>query len=216
MRLPSDTQRRFFEQAATQYQADLAADTFAQAYLTGRGIGPEAARSHRLGVVRNPLKGHEQFTGRLVIPYVTPAGVVTFSFRCLQNHVCKDVNCPKYLPPEGMERTLYNVLDFRKDSTVVYVCEGEIDTLSLSLSGFPAIGVPGATHWKPHFTRCFMDYAQVFCVADGDEAGRKMGHLLASEVQARIIRPPRGADVNDLYTQGGAHAVQQWLAGATG
>lgn len=214
----------FFERAASQYQSDLAADTRAQGYLMGRGIGPEAAATFRLGVLRNPLSGHEQFLGRLSIPYVTPSGVVTFTFRCLEDHVCKDTvlytngrgqeaTCRKYRAPEGMERTLFNVGDFRKDSQVIYICEGEIDTLTLSLCGFPAIGTPGVKQWKDHFTRCFTPYPQVVCVADGDEAGYRMGQFLAKEVGARIIRPPKGDDVNSIYARGGASAVRTWLTG---
>lgn len=225
MHLPSDELKAFFEQAASQYQRDLAADTNAQAYLTSRGIGPQAAATFRLGVLRSPLLGHEQFRNRLAIPYITPHGIVTFTFRCLAGHVCKDTvigetkegkprYCPKYRAPEGMERTLYNVLDFKKDSDTIYVCEGEMDAISLSLSGFAAIAVPGVHQWKPHFTRCFQDYTSVFVVADGDEAGYRLGAFLSTEIKARAVRPPKGEDVNSIYSKGGAPAVQQWLIGA--
>lgn len=227
MQLPSSEQMTFFEVAASQYQKDLSGDTYAQGYLKGRGIGPEIAGTFRLGVVRNPLLSHERFGGRLCIPYITPSGVVTFAFRCLENHVCKETivgrrkdgsprYCPKYTAPDGMERTLYNVLDFKKDSQAVYVCEGELDTLTLSACGFPAIGLPGVSQWKPYFTLPFRDYTQILCVADGDDAGYKLGRFLSGELKARILRPPVGQDVNSIYSQGGVHAVQQWLAGATG
>lgn len=226
MELPSDEQKAFFERAASQYQTDLSRDMSAQAYLRSRGIGPEIAATFRLGVLRNPLLGHEQFKDRLSIPYITPHGVVTFTFRCLQQHVCKDtvlyvnkqgreITCKKYRAPEGMERTLYNVLDFKKDSDTVYVCEGEIDALTLSSCGYAAIAIPGVSQWKPHFTRCFADYAQVFVVADGDEAGYRLGAFLSTEIKARAVRPPKGEDINSIYSKGGTDAVRQWLAGAT-
>ena len=40
----------------------------------------EAARLARLGVVVEPEVGHEQFAGRLSIPYITKSGVV--GLRC--------------------------------------------------------------------------------------------------------------------------------------
>lgn len=226
MKLPSPEQRAFFEQAASQYQRSLSADTAVQGYLRSRGIGPEVAGTYRLGVVHDPLLGHEQFRGRLAIPYITPRGVVTFTFRCLQNHVCKDTvvgttregkprYCPKYRAPSGMDRTLYNVLAFRQDSDTIYVCEGEIDALTLSVCGFPAVAVPGVSQWKDHFTKCFTEYTQVFVVADGDEAGYRLGAFLAKEIGARAVRPPAGSDCNSIYAKGGTHAVQQWLTGAT-
>lgn len=226
MQLPSPEQKQFFEQAASSYQLQLAGDTSAQAYLRSRGIGPQVAASYHLGVLREPLLGHEKFRNRLSIPYITPSGVVTFTFRCLQDHVCKDtvlfvngqgkeVKCKKYRAPDGMERTLYNVLDFKKPSDTIYVCEGEIDALTLSVCGFAAVAVPGVSQWKAHFTRCFMDYNQVFVVADGDEAGYRLGAFLSTEIKARAVRPPKGEDVNSMYTKGGTYAVQQWLRGAT-
>lgn len=226
MELPSSEQMLFFEKAAAQYQTDLASDTAVQAYLTARGIGPRIAATFRLGVLRNPLPGHEVYRGRLAIPYITPlGGVVTFSFRCLEDHVCKDtvlfvndkgvpVTCKKYKAPEGMDRTLYNVGDFKKDADAIYICEGEIDTLTLSVCGFAAIGTPGVSQWKPQFTRCFADSAQIFCVADGDDAGYKMSRFLAAELKARTVRPPRGEDVNSLYVKGGEDGIRRWLAGA--
>lgn len=228
MKLPSSEQRIFFEQAVSQYQRDLSSDTAAQGYLKSRGIGPETAATYRLGVVRSPLLSHEHYAGRLCIPYLTPAGPVNFTFRCIEGHICKDVvryvdsegkehRCVKYLAPQ-IDRTLYNVGDFRKDGTAIYICEGEIDTLTLSACGFPAVGVPGVSQWKDHFTRCFADYVdggQIFCVADGDDAGLKMARFLSSELKARIIRPPKGEDINSIYTKGGADAVRTWLSGAT-
>lgn len=227
MELPSFELRNFFEQAASQYQSDLRGDTPAQAYLRSRGIGPEIAATFRLGVVRAPAPGHEPYRGRLAIPYLTPGGVVTFSFRCLQDHVCKDtvlgvtsegkpIKCRKYRAPDDLDRTLYNVGDFKKDAPSIFLCEGEIDTLTLSICGFSAIGVPGVNNWKSHYSQCFSDYAdagQVFCVADGDDAGYKMGRFLSSELKARTIRPPKGEDVNSIYVKGGADAVRGWLQG---
>lgn len=226
MELPSSEQRLFYERAATQYQNDLAGDTNAQAYLQSRGIGPEAAATFRLGVLRNPLAGHEQYRGRLALPYLTPQGVITFSFRCLAGHDCKETvlgvdpetgkerYCKKYTAPEGVDRMLYNVLAFKLDSETIYVCEGEIDAITLSICGFPAVAVPGVKNWKPFFDRPFNDYVHVYCVADGDKAGRELAKLLVNEIKAHPIRPPRGEDVNSLYVKGGIDGVRQWLSGA--
>lgn len=217
MRLPSSEQRIFFEQAASQYQRDLAANTTGQEYLTSRGIGPETAGTFRLGVVDHPLLGHEQFRGRLCIPYLTPGGVVTFTFRCLAGHDCKTADCRKYLAPEGEDRTLFNVLAFKSEAEDIYICEGEIDAITLSMCGFAAIAVPGVSQWKAHFTRCFADYqdgGRIFCVADGDDAGYKLGRFLAAEIKARPVRPPQGQDCNSLYVQGGEDGIRRWLQGA--
>lgn len=210
MQTLSVEQRRFFEQAVSQYQSDLASPggTAARNYLTGRGIGPEAVARFRLGVVTSPLVGHESFRGRLVIPYLTPAGPVNFSFRCLRPHVCKDVGCPKYLPIEGMERNMYNVLDLKQRSPFICVTEGELDALTLSICGMPAVGVPGVKQWKAHFSRCLADFDVIYALGDGDDAGGKFSSFLAKEARARPIRMPKGKDCNDIYRERGAEGLR--------
>jgi DNA primase len=205
----SEEQRRFFEQAASTYQQDLAGDTSAQAYLASRGLGPSALGTFRLGAVRRPLPGHEQYQGRLAIPYLTPAGVVNIRFRCLQQHECE--GHPKYLSAEGAGTNLFNVLDLKKDSPFICVAEGEIDTMSLSLAGLPAVGVPGVDTWQKHFGRCLEDFDVIYAFGDGDKAGSKFSNFLARETRARPIRMPSGEDCNSLFQKGGADALRRLL-----
>ncbi|TXS35084.1 hypothetical protein EAO77_37955 [Streptomyces sp. t39] len=146
--------------------------------------------------------------GRLCIPYITPSGVVNFSFRCLKRHVCSEDGCPKYLPIEGVERNIYNVLDLKRDSPFICVVEGELDALTLSMCGMPAIGLPGVKQWKKHFSRCLEDFDVIYAFGDGDKAGRQFGSFLAKEARARPISMPQGMDVNALYLQGGADALR--------
>lgn len=211
MQTLSAAERQFFELAASTYQNDLAGDTSAQAYLASRGLDLRAANTSRLGVVRTPLVGHENLRGRLVIPYVTPSGVVNFSFRCLRQHVCKDVGCPKYLPIEGRERNIYNVLDLKKDSTFICVAEGELDALTLSLCGLPAVGMPGAKQWKKHFSRCLEDFDRILAFGDGDKSGRGFGSFLTKEVRAIPVALPDGEDVNSLYMKEGPDGLRRLI-----
>jgi DNA primase len=202
----SAAQKTFFEQAVTRYQSDLAADTAAQVYLKTRGLlSPEAAR-FRLGLVTSPLAGDEQYRGRLAIPYLTPAGPVNIRFRCAQQHECD--GHPKYLSREGAGTNLFNVLDLKRDSPFICVAEGEIDAMSLSLAGLPAVGVPGVDTWQKHFSRCLEDFEVIFAFGDGDKAGSKFSNFLARETRARPIRMPNGKDCNDLYRERGAEGLR--------
>lgn len=207
----SAEQRRYFEQAASTYQADLAGDTGVQAYLRGRGFDGQAAATFRLGVVHRPLVGHEGYAGRLAIPYITPSGVVNMRFRCLRAHDCKAEDCPKYLSADGMDSNLYNVLDLKQDSPFICVTEGEIDAATLSMAGLPAVGVPGVETWQKHFSKCLDDFEVIYSFADGDKAGRAFGRFLAREAKARPVRLPPGEDVNSLYMKGGADALRRLL-----
>ncbi|NJP50070.1 toprim domain-containing protein [Streptomyces sp. SBST2-5] len=163
--------------------------------------------------MRRPLVGHEQYQGRLAIPYLTPAGVVNMRFRCLQPHDCKAVDCPKYLSADGAGTNLYNVLDLKKDSPFIVVCEGEIDAMSFSLAGIPAVGVPGVDAWQKHFARCLEDFEVIYSAGDGDKAGSKFNSLLSREVKARPLRFPRGMDANALYVKEGAGGLRRLIEG---
>jgi DNA primase len=212
VRPPNAEQRLLLEQAVSQYQRDLAADTAGQAYLMSRGFGPEVAASFRLGVVRTPLVGHEGYRGRLAIPYLTPAGVVNLRFRCLRQHVCKDEGCPKYVGLEGFETNLFNVLDLRKPGRRLIVSEGEFDIITWSMCGYPAVGPPGATSWKKHFSRCLDDCDEIYTCGDPDDAGKGLNKRLINDVRARPVRLPKGEDVNSLYVKGGADALHELIA----
>lgn len=211
MQTLSAAQRTFFERAATTYQADLAGDISAQGYLAKRGINAQAAATFRLGVVGHPLPGHEGYWSRLAIPYLTPAGVVNIRYRCLKAHKCADENCPKYLGDEGAGTNLFNVLDLKKDSPFVCIAEGEIDAISLSLAGLPAVGLPGVDAWQKHFSRCLEDFETVYAFGDNDTAGRKLNKLLAREAKARSIRLPEGKDCNDIFRTEGAAGLRKLI-----
>jgi len=207
--LPSPELRIFFERAVTQYQSDLTTDTFAQEYLSRRGFTSAVAATFRLGVVRHPIEGQERFRGRLSIPYLTRAGVVNMRFRCLRQHLCKPEGCPKYLPAiDGMEGNLFNVNDTFADGDSIAVTEGELDAISCSISGIPAVGMPGATQWKPHWKRVLEDFPVVYAVGDGDEAGSKFNAKLMKELKAIPIKMANGEDCNAEYQRGGAERVR--------
>ena len=155
----------------------------------------------RLGVVTEPEVGHEQFAGRLSIPYVTKTGVVDIRFRSLNPAVE-----PKYMGMAGTDTKLYNVLDIERAGDFIGVCEGELDTLTMSRCvGIPCVGVPGANSWKRHYTRLLADFERIFVFADGDQPGKEFATSLARELPVTIVQCPDGHDVNSLYVQEGAN-----------
>lgn len=154
----------------------------------------------RLGVVEVPEVGHEQFTGRLSIPYITKTGVVDLRFRSLNPAVE-----PKYMGMAGVDTKLFNVLDIERAGDFIGVCEGELDTLTMSRCvGIPCVGVPGANSWKKHYSRLLADFERVFVFADGDQPGKEFATSLARELPVTIIQCPDGHDVNSLFVQEGA------------
>ena len=180
----------------------------AEDYLRQRGIPLEVARMVRLGVVEEPEVGHEVFKERLSIPYITKSGVVDLRFRSLNPAVER-----KYMGLTGAETKMYNVLDVERAGDWIGVCEGELDTLTLSACvGIPCVGVPGANSWKKHYTRLLADFERVFVFADGDQPGREFASSLARELPVTIVNLPDGEDVNSIYVAEGADYLRSKVA----
>ncbi len=200
MRL-THSQRELLEKAVTHYQGSI---HLAEEYLKGRGLSLNDAATVRLGLVEEPLTGHEQFRGRLAIPYITPAGVVDIRFRTIGPQE------PKYMGMPGVQTRLYNVNALLTAEEYIAVTEGEIDAITLNYKcGIPAIGVPGANSWKRHYSRLLQDFETVFIFADGDQPGSDFAKKIAQEVQGvTIVNMPEGHDVNSMYLQAGA----DWFA----
>jgi len=197
----SQSQKELLGRASKKYAESihLAAD-----YLASRGITREAARLAQLGVVAEPEPGHEQYKGRLSIPYITKTGVVDLRCRSLDPAVE-----PKYMCMTGAETKMYNVLDIEKAGDWIGVCEGELDTLTLSaLVGIPCIGVPGSNSWKKHYTRLLADFERVFIFADGDEPGREFARGLAKELPTTVVTMEDGEDVNSSFVKYGADYIR--------
>lgn len=183
-------------------------------YLKERGIEQEVAERYRLGVVVKPCSGDSWHVGRLVIPYLTKSGPVLLRSRCMQDHKCKEVNCPKYAPMgKDREQRLFNVNALFSHGDTVAVTEGEIDAITLSeLVGVPAVGVPGASAWKDPYSRLFSDFRRVLLVVDGDEAGRGLQARLMDELDNAVpVTLPDGEDVNSLYLAEGAENLRKRL-----
>ena len=190
-------QKELLGRATHKYAENI---SLAQAYLESRGIPLAVARLAQFGVVAEPEIGHEAYAGRLSIPYVTKTGVVDLRFRSLNPAVE-----PKYMGMTGAETRMYNVLDVERANDFIGICEGEIDTLTLSACvGIPCIGVPGANSWKKHYTRLLADFERVFIFADGDQPGAEFARGLARELPATIIQLPDGMDVNSMYVEEGS------------
>jgi DNA primase len=189
-------QRELLGKASKKYAESI---HLASDYLESRGISQEVARLASLGVVSEPEVGHEQYAGRLAIPYVTKTGVVDLRFRSLNPAVE-----PKYMGMVGAETRMYNVIDVQRAGDWIGVCEGELDTLTMSRCvGFPCVGVPGANSWKKHYTRLLADFERVFVFADGDAPGREFANSLARELPVTVVSFGEAEDVNSVFVSQG-------------
>lgn len=198
----SASQRESLERATANYYSSV---VLAQEYLEGRGLDGATVAMYRLGYVETPEVGHEQFVGRLAIPYLTPAGVVDIRFRDLSGE-----SKAKYLGLDGVKTGMFGVMALTLDSDAIAITEGELDAVTLTARcGIPAVGIPGAQGWKPHYGKCLQDFERVYVFCDGDKTGRDFGKTVAREIRyATTIHLPEGEDVNSMYVKEGAEALR--------
>ena len=198
----SKEQRRFLEKATLLYAKNLDA---AAVWLAGRGIDLEHARSRGLGVVTDPLPGHEKLRGRLSIPYLTDAGPVNINFRCMRDHNCKEVpDHGKYDKRKGSPNNLYGVQSVAWAEDWIVLCEGEIDALTWHQAGVPALGIPGANNWKEHWNNILEDFSRWYVATDGEDSGDGLWKRASFELDNAIkIEYPPGEDTNSMFVKHG-------------
>lgn len=176
-------------------------------YLSQRGISEQTARMYRLGYVAvPPVRGDDEYVGRLSIPYVVKNNtVVDIRYRAIGPG-----DEPKYKSRPGTQARLFGVTALLRDTDTIVLCEGEIDTITMNQMGVAAVGVPGANAWKDHWRLLFADYDNIVVLCDGDQAGRDFGKRMAEKIDnVQVVHLPDGTDVNDLYCNGGESLLRE-------
>lgn len=158
-----------------------------------------------LGVVEDPLPGHEAYKGRLAIPYITPSGVVDIRFRGMYNED------PKYMGLVGAKTTMFNTQACFVADKYICVTEGEFDCIMMTVKTIhPTIGIPGANNWKPHYAKILDDFDTVIVLADGDAAGLEFGKKISRELgNVNIVSMPEGEDVNSVIIKKGSDWIDE-------
>jgi len=209
-RTRSDPGREYYRQLVKEI---LGGESDAYEWLRARGIRNWTISQWKLGVVRDPVKGHERFEGSVSIPYRDALGHERgVRFRRI------DGRRPKY---DGVFRGTAHLFGVKfSNEPIVYLTEGEFDCLILHQMGFKSVGVPGASVWREEWKWLFRSADEIVIVpdADGDETkevkkGRPMtmatggalfrtkimGSLRDSPALVRVVNLPRGHDINSLY-----------------
>lgn len=209
----TEEQRKSLTEAASHYRENM--DELTSLFLAERGIPESVAKKYGLGTVTDPLPNHGHLEGWLSIPYYTAnKTVVGFKFRRL------DDGKPKYGQAVGQKTHLYNVTDILTPSSMIVVCEGELDTIIISgMLGIPAVGCPGVSNWKPHYSRLLEGYQKIMVVGDNDgmkedgsNPGAEFNKRLTQELsEAVAITLPEGMDINDVYLTEGTEGLMRKL-----
>jgi DNA primase len=152
----------------------------------------------------------------LAVPYVRWShehkwAVVSIRFRCLRDHEHRGHG--KYNTVAGDRPRLFNTAALLGRGVRIGITEGEIDAISAEACGIPAVGVPGAQSWQPHFREPFVGYREVLVFADGDDAGLKFAETVVKSLSnAKAVLMPPGQDVNSVFVQGGRLALEERIS----
>ncbi|MGA2307550.1 MAG: CHC2 zinc finger domain-containing protein [Acidimicrobiales bacterium] len=165
--------------------------------------GAVRTRLIALGVLR--ASGHEHLSGSVVVPVITPKGVVTELYgRKLRNNL--RVGTPSHLYLPGPHQGVWN--EEALAGGEVILCESLIDALTFYCAGFPHVtasyGTAGfsADHAealaRQRVTRVLIAYDHD---AAGDEGAKKLAtELMAGGIECFRILFPYGSDANDVAT----------------
>jgi len=229
--VPDASDAEVLAQVVDYYHATLTAAPEALAYLQSRRIdSPEAITRFRLGYanrtlgLRLPMKnrragaevrerlerlgvfrasGHEHLAGSLVVPVISPHGVVTDLYgRKITANLREGTARHLYLP--GPHRGVLN--EEALGLGEVILCESLIDALSFFSAGFCNVTSSyGTSGFSDAHREAFSRHgvSRVLLAYDHDAAGDEAATALAAELMAggiecyRVVFP-YGADANDV------------------
>ena len=193
--------------------------------------GYTAAEMEEAGVIKPPRgpgdQGYHRFGGRLMFSIKDKQGrVVAFSGRQLvaSKNSGKYVNSPETLIFKksnvlfGFDKAAGNIAKSPHHEAIV--CEGQIDTIRLHISGFPvAVASQGTAFTEEHVKMLKKVSDQVTLVFDDDAAGHKAtirtaGLFLAAEMPVRVVSLPEGDDPDSYLRKHPAADFQKLLDNA--
>lgn len=173
----------------------LFADDDALVYLQGRGLSTSTVIDAKLGYCTSAMS--PRFGDSIAIPYFD----AQHRHRATRYRHLRPGTRNKYDAPAGSSRHLYGVEAI--SSPVVYVTEGEFDSLILRQLGAAAVAIPGAQSWDRSWRWLFRDCDLVVVALDSDEEGTKAQRKVASQVatvtEVETIDLPAGMDVTELW-----------------
>ena len=193
--------------------------------------GFTAEEMEEAGVIKPPRgpgdQGYHRFGGRLMFSIRDKQGrVVAFSGRQLvaSKNSGKYVNSPETLIFKksnvlfGFDKAAGNIAKSAHHEAIV--CEGQIDTIRLHVSGFPvAVASQGTAFTEEHVRMLKKVADQVVLVFDDDTAGHKAtirtaGLFLAAEMPVRVVSLPEGDDPDSYLRKHPAEDFQKLLDNA--
>lgn len=170
--------------------------TDGERYLTNRGFSLDTIKKYRLGYV--------SVKREIVIPYPGTDYYVT-----------RSIIDKEYRKPKGIPEPIFNEIAINERDTI-FICEGQLDALSLLQLGVKAIAIGGAGYSKLESAKI----KRAIIVKDNDDAGEQTAQKIKETLKKRgincvIVAPPENyKDINDVLIANEEqlkNLVAEWL-----
>lgn len=160
-----------------KWHRDLKADPEVMRWLhEERGISPTSMERYHLGICMQEHENKKVKT--LVIPYFYKHNLVNAKFRYLPPH-------PKgfHRIPKG-ESILFNYDNIDLTKKYIFVCEGELDAISLAQAGETNVVsiTVGAKSFLPEWYDLLKGFELIYLVLDNDVPGQEGARILAERL----------------------------------
>jgi twinkle protein len=176
--------------------------------LKERGLNQEAIKHFKLGsrtTFKNKDREDYNAGEHVTIPYIKDGKCVNIKYRAIEPRMSKKGTPMKWRREKGGVTSLYNndVID-ELDYTSIYICESEIDAISLWVLGIKnVIGLTaGAEGFKQEWYERLERFETIYLLLDNDEAGQvgalKLAKRLGMGRCKNIILPDDIKDPNDF------------------
>ena len=141
----------------------------------------------------------------ILFPYLSGDRVIYIKGRSLLSKQASETRgVPRYLNISGTLPLPYNANALQGDIGDIFICEGEVDTLTLLGHGYSSVGIPSAGGFKRSWTSLFKNCKRVLLALDSDEAGQRGAERIATFfADAGMDTPlrlpiPSDSDINSL------------------
>ena len=181
---------------------DLTSNCTLEAYARAKALPIKFLQGHGLSTVPNPYDTARQ---ALSIPYRTRDGDV---HRCrLRSGLYKSDDGPDRRmlwdkQPENHGTCLYGLDRMPGPGQYIILVEGESDAMTLWHHRYSALGVPGATNYKPNRDDPLLADRDVIVIMEKDEGGKALLRKLSASVHRGRIRVAvleHFKDVSDMH-----------------
>jgi len=185
---PQPKQLTGIDRKLKEWNDALIGDPVACEWATrSRALPPEALTEFQLGM---RMKGSRRW---LVLPYFAGGKVVLLKYRSIDGgkDFMRSKDCPS---------PLFNVDALEGEYKRLYLTEGELDAVSLSIMGFrPAVSLPnGAKNIDDEHAKWLERFDEIYVCTDNDEAGNKSAAMISARLGAfrcfRVLFPLKDAN----------------------